>query len=113
MPAAVKNVAITFLAVAFLLALSSETGKLISDPRQESEVRTRGSLKGLPDSPHTVICSLSGTFVNESGRCLVLWIECRNRYQIGDCLNLQIDLYLYNALNREDRTISRRIYLNP
>ncbi len=106
-----NKIVITVAGAVILLALSSETGILL--PCQGSQARTRGSLKGLPESPRTVICSLSGTFVNDNGRYLVLWLECRNRYQKGDCLNLQIDLYLYNNLIWRDRTIAKRINFNP
>jgi len=109
----VNKIVITVAGAVILLALSSETGILLSTSCQGSQARTRGSLKGLPESPRTVICSLSGTFVNDNDRYLVLWLECRNRYQKGDCLNLQIDLYLYNNLIWRDRTIAKRINFNP
>lgn len=104
-----KKVVITVAGLVFLLILSSGTGKLLSNPCQEGQPQTKVSLKELTDNPRTIICNLSDTFVHENGRCLVIWLEFRTRHQKGDCLNLQIDLYLYDTLIREERTITRRI----
>lgn len=72
-----------------------------------------GSWQWLPGHPGTSFCSFSGHFPDENGKCLVFLAEFRNLGCENDPLNIQIDIYLYDTFISREKTITKRLEINP